>query len=159
MEGVFPKVDGKNLEGKSFHLPKDFEGELNLAFLAFQRAQQLVVNTWLPTADILEKIHPELRYYELPTISRLNVVSRWFINAGMRSGIKDPKSRKKTVTLYLDKRAFREALGMEDEDNIYILLMDREGTVRWRSEGPCDAEKAKNLSDFIRAYVETKNSE
>ncbi len=152
MTNTFPEVEGKNLEGKNFHLPRDFEGELNLLFLAFQREQQLMVNTWLPTADLLESIHPELRYYELPTISRMNPFVRWFINTGMRSGIKDPKSRRKTITLYLDKRPFRKALGLASEDNIYVLLLDKNGKVVWKSKGHCNVEKAKNLSDFIQSY-------
>jgi hypothetical protein len=147
----FPEVMGKNLEGKKFRLPRDFEGSLNLVFLAFQREQQLVVNTWLPTADLLENIYPELRYYELPTISRMNPLMRWFINSGMRSGIKDPKSRRKTITLYLDKKPFCETLGIMGEENIFILLLDKKGTILWRGEGPCDVEKAKNLSDFIKS--------
>lgn len=147
---IFPEVEGTNLEGKKFVLPRDFEGKLNIVFVAFQREQQLAVNTWLPTADLLESIHPKLRYYELPTISRMNPIARWFINTGMRSGIKDPKSRKKTITLYLNKGSFLKDLGIPGEDNIYILLVDKQGNVDWRSEGPCDVEKAKNLSDFIK---------
>jgi len=133
-------------------LPRDFEGDLNLVFLAFQREQQLMVNTWLPTADLLEGIHPGLKYYELPTISRMNPVARWFINTGMRSGISDPKSRRKTITLYLDKGVFREALGMPVEDTIYILLVNKKGEVIWREEGPCNVDKAKCLSDFIKSF-------
>jgi len=83
----------------------------------------------------------------------MNPIARWFINTGMRSGIKDPKSRKKTITLYLDKRSFRKVLGIPGENNIYILLLDKQGEVTWRSEGPCDVEKAKNLSDFINASL------
>jgi hypothetical protein len=151
----FPEVRGKNLEGTNLRLPQDLEGELNLVFLAFQREQQLMVNTWLPTADLLESLHPELRYYELPTISRMNPLARWFINTGMRSGIKDPKSRRKTITLYLDKGPFRKALGLATEDNIYVLLVDRQGKVLWESKGPCNAESAKNLSDSVQSYFAT----
>ncbi len=151
---TFPEVKGKNLEGKNLLLPQDFEGDMNLVFLAFQREQQLMVNTWLPTADLLENIYPELKYYELPTISRLNPFVRWFINTGMRSGIKDSKSRSKTITLYLDKGPFCKALGIPKEDNIYILVVEKQGKVIWRSEGPCDVEKAKNLSDFLKKSLE-----
>lgn len=149
----FPEVKGKNLEGKNLRLPQDLEGELNLVFLAFQREQHLMLNTWLPTADLLESIHQELKHYELPTVSRMNPLIRWFINTGLRYGIKDPKYRRKTITLYLDKEPFRKELDLGGEDNIYILLMDRKGTVVWKSEGSCNVEKAKNLSDFIESYL------
>ncbi len=151
---TFPEVRGKNLEKKYFLLPQDFEGDLNLVFLAFQREQQLMVNTWLPTAELLENIHPRLRYYELPTISRRNPVTRWLINTGMRSGISDPKAREKTITLYLDKGPFRKALNIPTEDTIYVLLIDKRGMITWRKEGSCDVEKAKSLSDFIQNFFD-----
>jgi hypothetical protein len=151
---IFPAVEGKSLTGRHFHLPQDFEGGMNLVFLAFQREQQLMVNTWLPTADLLENIYPELKYYELPTISRMNPFVRWFINTGMRAGVKDPKSRSKTITLYLDKGPFCKSLGISKEDNITILLVEKNGNVIWRSEGPCDVEKAKNLSDLLKEAFE-----
>jgi hypothetical protein len=152
MSNTFPEIRGKNLDGKHFLLPQDFEGDLNLVILAFQREQQLMVNTWLPTADLLESIHPGLRYYELPTISRRNPIARWFINTGMRSGIKDLKSRRKTITLYLDKGSFRKFLGIPGEDTIYILLLNNEGKVIWRAEGSLNVDKAKDLSDFVKSF-------
>lgn len=154
MPHTFPEIKGTNLNRKKFHLPRDFEGKLNIVFVAFQREQQLAVNTWLPTADILENIHRDIRYYELPTISRMNPFTRWFINTGMRSGIKDPKSRSKTITLYLDKDSFRQDLGIPGEDDIHILLLDKQGNVAWRSQGPCDAEKAKLLSDAVKNLLQ-----
>jgi len=158
MSNTFPEVKGVSLDGEKFHLPQDFEGDLNLVFLAFQREQQLMVNTWLPTADLLESIHPGLRYYELPTISRRNPIARWLIDTGMRSGIKDPKSRRKTITLYLDKGSFRKSLGIPEEDTIYILLLDKPGKIAWRSEGPCNVEKAEQLSDYIKSFFQKLNS-
>lgn len=149
MPNTFPEIEGTSLDRKKFRLPRDFEGKLNIVFVAFQREQQLAVNTWLPTADLLENIHPEIRYYELPAISRMNPFARWFINVGMRSGIKDAKSRSKTITLYLDKESFRQDLGIPGEDDIHILLLDKQGNVVWRSQGPCDVEKAKLLSDTV----------
>ena len=44
----FPVVQGKNLEGRSFHLPHDFEGDMNIVVVAFQRHQQAAVDTWMP---------------------------------------------------------------------------------------------------------------
>ena len=154
MPGKFPEVRAKNLAGEHFLLPRDFEGDLNLLYLAFQREQQPMVNTWLPTADLLENMYPGLRYYELPTISRMNPFTRWFINTGMRSGISDPKARRKTITLYLDKKTFRMALGIPGEDTIAILLLNKKGEIVWREEGPCNVDRAKNLSDFVKAFFE-----
>jgi hypothetical protein len=148
----FPTVTGANLQRKKLMLPQDFEGELNLVFIAFQQWQQNQVDTWIPFARQLEKTHAGVRYYELPTIQRLNVLARTFINEGMRAGIPDPTARERTITLYLDKAAFREALQLPGEDDIYVLLLDRQGQVLWRTEGSFASEKGDSLTAEVQAW-------
>ena len=65
--------------------PRDFEGELNLLFVPFLQEQQSVVNTWIPFAEELESSTSGVVYYELPTIQSMPMVSRTFINEGMRA--------------------------------------------------------------------------
>ena len=141
----FPPVIGFNLAGRRYALPADFEGRLNLVLIAFQREQQDLVDTWLPLARQLAAKHEVLRYYELPTISRAYGPARFVIDGGMRAGIPDPVARATTITLYLDKRAFREALDLPNEDTIYTLLVDRTGDVLWRAQGACTPELNADL--------------
>jgi hypothetical protein len=147
----FPAVTGSNLQREKLALPQDFEGEQNLVLIAFQQWQQAQVDTWLPYARQLESTHSGVRYYELPTIQRLNVLSRTFINEGMRAGIPDPVARERTITLYVDKLAFRQALQLPGEDNIYVLLLDRQGQVLWRTEGTFTPEKGDSLMAKVEA--------
>jgi hypothetical protein len=147
----FPAVIGSNLQRRKLDLPQDFEGELNLVLIAFQQWQQTQVDTWIPFARQLEGTHSGLRYYELPTIQRLNVLARTFINEGMRAGLPDPIVRERTITLYLDKNAFRQALQLPHEDDIYVLLLDHQGRVLWRAEGAFTPEKGDSLAAQVRA--------
>jgi len=146
----FPVVNGSNLRREKLTLPKDFEGKYNLLFVAFQQWQQNEVNSWIPLAESLEKQFPGLYYYELPTIRSLNTLSRFFINEGMRAGIPNPKSRERTITLYLDKDEFRAALGMTDEDHIYALLFDDQGEELWRASGPYSQDKQAGLLEVLK---------
>jgi hypothetical protein len=146
---VFPTVKGSNLEGKDYVLPRDLEGRCNLLFIAFLREQQEMVDTWMPAARYLSGAYPELRYYELPTIARLNSVTRWFINKGMAGGIPDPAARAATITLYIDKEPFRRALGIESEQTITVLLLDDRDRVVWRTEGPRTDAKTQELNQAV----------
>lgn len=141
----FPAVRGKNLDRETRTFPADFDQPLNLLFIAFQRWQQSSIDSWLPLAEVLEGERADLAYYEFPTIESMNVIFRTFINEGMRAGIPDPKARDRTVTLYLDKQTFREALDMPDEDQIYVLLVSNEGEVLWRARGAYSHEKSSSL--------------
>jgi len=133
---TFPTVSGSNLLREKLTLPRDFQGRFNLVFIPFEQWQQMEVDSWMTLAKELEEQFDDLVYYELPTIQSRNILYKTFINEGMRAGIPDPKTRERTITLYLDKSDFRAALDMKDEEHIYILLVDRQGKEFSRRRGP-----------------------
>jgi hypothetical protein len=140
-----PVVRGSNLLRQNMQLPEDLSGNLNLLFIPFYQWQQMEVNSWVPLVSELEQTHPDFHFYELPTIQRRNIFSQTFINEGMRMGIPDPATRERTITLYIDKKAFTSALDMPDEEHTYLLLTDREGNILWRARGEYTEEKASSL--------------
>lgn len=133
--GRFPAVSGDNLNGKRFDLPRDFEGDVNLVVVAFQRDQQRDVDGWMPFLKTLAKDRNDVRIYEVPTLGRGYRIMRPIIDGGMRGGIPDLKVRATTITLYIDKTSFRRALRLPDENRIYVLAVDREGHVQARASG------------------------
>jgi hypothetical protein len=154
-DGVhFPVVSGANLDRQEKVFPRDFEGELNLLFIPFLQEQQTVVNTWLPFAEKLESSTPGLVYYELPTIRSMPMVSRTFINEGMRAGIPDPKARQRTITLYIDLDEFMAATEIDGRNDVHTLLVNRNGDILWRTTGVYDEVKGEAL----RRAVETSRS-
>ena len=151
-QNKFPSVQGKNLERMMMFFPGDFHSPLNLVFIAFQQWQQTSVNTWLQTANALCAERDDFSCFEFPVIDKLNPLSRWFINEGMRAGIHDQQARERTITLYLDKEAFRDALAIEDERQITLLLCDAGGHVLWRAQGEWLPENETSLLTAIQAY-------
>lgn len=147
--GHFPSVKASNLEKREFNLPADFEGDRNLLLVAFEREQQKDVDTWLREMKRFEEIDPGFHYYELPTIQRPNAFMRWFIDNGMRHGIPNRKARARTITLYLEKKPFLDALLITDQKQVYGFLVDRKGNVLWRSEGVFDETKGSSLRSAL----------
>lgn len=117
-------------------IPADLEGDLNLVVLAFWQRHQTLVDTWMPLGKNLEARYPGLAVYELPVIQDRSRISQWFIDSGMRAGIPDLAVRKRTITLYLDKPPFLEAIGINDDSTIHSMLIDRTGQIQWRAQGP-----------------------
>ena len=147
----FPLVSGFNLDRQEYIFPQDFEGDLNLLIVPFQQYQQQIVNTWIPFAQEAEATFPGFIYYELPTIYEMPVLSRTFINEGMRAGIPDQTARERTITLYLDKSNFKSALDISNENDIYLFLVDRNGEILWRANGAYTQDKADSLLQFIQS--------
>ena len=129
--------------------PDDFEGNINLVFIAFLRRHQDVIDEWVPFVDKIAQENEQLHYYEFPTLSRGGPLYRVFLNEGMRAGIPDKATRARTITLYLDKAAFRAALDIDSEQHIWIYLFDRDGLVLGRIKGHYTEEKGAELMRLI----------
>jgi hypothetical protein len=149
--GEFPALESETLEKQAVQLPQDFQGQRNLLLIAFEREQQKDIDTWLTQMKRYENIDTGFRYYEIPTIEKINRLMRWFINTGMRHGIPDKKARERTVTLYIDKESFKKSLQIPDEKKIYAILVDRSGKVLWRAAGPYDEANGKGFRSFWKS--------
>lgn len=149
----FPVVEGSNLEGRRFSLPNDFEGELNIAIVAFRREQQGDVDTWAPFLKSIAAKHAGLKAYELPTLNRSYRIVRGFIDGGMARGIPAKATRETTITLYIDKAPFKKALNITEENCIVTLLVSREGRVLWRGDGRHSEVAAADLASAINRLM------
>ena len=145
-----PKVKGSNLNRQKMVFPDYFSGEFNLVFIAFLRWHQDQIDEWIPFVEQLAEEYPELQYYEFPTLPKRGFVYRTFLNEGMRAGIPDEATRARTITLYLDKSAFRNVLDIDNEANIWIYLFDKSGNVLWRTDGRVDEDKREALRAVIK---------
>jgi hypothetical protein len=152
---TFPTVNGSNLLREKLTLPRDFQGRFNLVFIPFEQWQQMEVDSWMALAKELEEQFDGLVYYELPTIQSRNSFYKMFINEGMRAGIPNPKTRERTITLYLDKADFRAALGMSDEEHIYILVVDRQANELFRARGPYSREGEVALRQVLLQLIQS----
>jgi hypothetical protein len=142
---MFPKVEGDNLERKHFKLPEDLEGELNLVIIPFKRTQQPLVDEWNEYLKPFIESTENLYLYEIPTLSNGFKFISFMIDGGMRAGIFDKDTRNHTITLYLNKKKFKKALDIKTENNIYIMLLKKDGQILWRTEGQVTKAKIKSL--------------
>jgi hypothetical protein len=150
---TFPTVSGSNLLREKLTLPNDFQGRFNLLFIPFEQWQQMEVDSWMALAKELEEQIPDLVYYELPTIQTRSYLYKMLLNEGMRAGIPNPKTRERTITLYLDKADFRSALDMPDEEHIYVLVVDRQGKEYFRLRGPYGPEGGAALRQVFEKIL------
>jgi predicted transcriptional regulator len=70
----------------------------------------------------------------------------------MRAGIPNQITRGKTITLYIDKKALRRTLEIENEETIWVLVLDRQGNVLWRTKGAYSPEQGAALFNTIQEH-------
>ena len=149
-----PNVEGRNLSRQKMVFPDDFIGEINLVFIAFLRQHQDDIDEWVPTVEQLAQEFPGLYYYEFPVLPQKGFFYRTLLNEGMRAGIPSEATRKRTITLYLEKSAFKKALEINNEQNIWVYVFEKSGEVLWRTEGRITKEKSKALRDMLSQTIE-----
>jgi hypothetical protein len=150
----FPTVKATSLTGKSYQLPLDLDGELNLVIVAFKQWQQSWVETWVPSLQSLAYQHKQLHVYEMPTMSRFNGIYRFMIDNGMRGGIPDKAVRAATLCAYIDIPPFAQALQLPSYDTIYLFLLDRKGEIHWRGQGPYDQAQLAELTATVKRVID-----
>ena len=158
-EIIFPEVSGRNLKRKKYTRPQDFPSSLNIVLVAFQRYQQLDINTWMPFVSELDSEYSDLTYFELPAIYQMGPLGQFMLNEGMRAGNPDQKARESTITLYGDKPKFRGHLQIRSEDAIQILLVTDEGKILWRGTRIFSDKKAYALRKVVQSYHLVKPEE
>ncbi len=130
-------------------LPGDLEGDLNLVFVAFQRRHQNDIDHWLRELNEIEADYEGLAVYEIPLLMRFPAFYRRWIDDGMRSGIPDPKTRSRTITVYTNRREFLDEVALPDESEILVALLDREGGMVWRHLGAATQEALRDLTAVL----------
>jgi hypothetical protein len=150
-ERRFPEIEARGLDGRTYCLPEELGGERNILLVAFHRSQQREIDAWLPPLLELEERLPEVRVYELPTISRSWSPLRRFIDGGMRGGIPDPAARARTLTTYTDVDRVTRALRLSGPDAIALVLVDRRGQIEWQGGGEFDEEQLAQVAAALES--------
>jgi hypothetical protein len=151
--GQFPAIQATSLDGAKLHLPQEFSGQLNLVVISFAREQQQQVDTWIPAARKIQAAHSEFNYYELLTMSRVNLLSRWWFQGSLRSDTTDKDLRSRILVAYVSKHKFRESLHIANEKKIVAALVDRTGKIYWREDGVCTPEKTEALLGILASKI------
>jgi hypothetical protein len=148
---VFPRLTSYSLNKAKLNLPGDFAGQLNLLLISFRPEQQKQIDSWMPAAEALQHIDSNFRWYQMPVSASENFVFRWWDNSSMRSDDTDPETWPWIVPLYVEKNHFRHSLQIPTDRQISVLLVDKQGRILWRSQGPMTPDRRDSLKAKVAA--------
>lgn len=130
----FPAVAGEALDGTSFAAPRDLAGGRTVALIAFGLDQRAELESWVPFLDALARPGTvRVRLFiplGVPKLLRGSTV------AAMKAAVTQPELRASTIPLFVDVDAFCDALAIVDRKHLNVLLIEPDGSVRWRGSGP-----------------------
>lgn len=141
-----PELKDKALDGAVVSLPGDVKGYVTVVAFAFKRESQADIDGWLAAAPKELEDARRFRMYEVPLMGGgLVRLLRGTINNGMK-GATPPARRRYIVPFYGDIDSYARKLGMDDRSAVYVLLLDRQGIIRWSASGKVTEKKSTELA-------------
>jgi hypothetical protein len=129
---ALPSLAGQTVTGKPLDILKAAEGNVAVVIFSFSRAGGRDAQNW---AQHLTKDQQQLPLY---MAIFLESVPRFFRSAavsGIRSGM-SPAMQDRTLLLYQQQSLWEHRLHVTDESDAYLLVLDRDGHIRWMLLGP-----------------------
>jgi hypothetical protein len=141
---IMPRLEGSYLTGKQARLPDASQGKIALLALGFTYESRSAVEAWSERFAAEFAKAQDVTYYEIPLIGGVGRLARWFIDGGMRRGT--PKEKHENViTVYGGVDAWKQRVGYKQPKDAYLILIDRQGTIRWLHAGPFDESRFADL--------------
>jgi hypothetical protein len=146
---TMPLTTGKDLNGTPWSVPKGLPAERSLVLIGFDEPQQEAIDTWTQGLG-LDLPTNAIPWVEMPLIDNPGMFMRWFIDTGMRGGIKGRYLRSHVWTAYTDKKAFLQSCGITSESDIQVMVVDRSGKILNSESGEYTKEGAAKLLKALR---------
>ena len=147
---TMPFTTGKDLNSVPWSVPKGLPAERTLVLIGFDEPQQAAIDTWTQGLG-LDQPTNTIPWVEMPLIDNPGMFMRWFIDTGMRGGIKGRFQRSHVWTAYTDKKAFLNSCGITSEKDIRVLVVDRTGRIKASEAGGYTKEGAARLLKSLGA--------
>lgn len=140
-----PTLEGQALSGRHVRLPDDAAGKVALVAMGFAYSARWAVEDWVDAFNNRFAHRKDVTFYEIPMIGGVARLAAPMIETAMRSATPD-SLQDHVVTIYGSMGSIREALGVTNESDAWIFLIDPDGTVLFESRGSFDAARLDRLA-------------
>ena len=153
----FPTLTGQFLTGRDAVLPRASSGKIALVAMGFTYQSRFPVEAWGSWFRAAMGPTPDVTFFEVPMIGGFAALGRWFIDRGMRNGT-PAELRDHVITVYRGTGVWKTRLSYSSahKDDAYLIVLDREGIVRWLHHGPFDQSRADELRQLLTSVADTR---
>lgn len=148
--GRLPTLTAKRLDQQLVVLPHGLPAERTLALVAFQSSQRGEIESWIKGLRL--ETDPTIPWFKMPVFNDPGSESaRNDIESQMLARHPAGKDPSRLIPVFTDRQAFIRAAGLTGTDHAWVLVLDRQGKVLARAEGPFDENKAQALRETLLA--------
>jgi hypothetical protein len=154
-----PVLEGQFLSGRDAELPGASSGKITLVAMGFTYKSRFPVEAWGSWYRAMIGSRTDVTFFEVPMIGGLSTLGRWFIDRGMRRGT-PAELHEHVITVYGGTGDWKRRLSHspEREDDAYLIVLDRDGVVRWLHHGGFDQARADDLRRLLTSLADGRTT-
>jgi hypothetical protein len=152
-----PELKGQTLTGRTAVLPQASSGKVTLVAMGFTYKSRFPVEAWAEWYRATVGSRTDVTFFEVPMIGGAATLGRWFINRGMRNGT-PAELHDQVITVYGGTGDWKQRLSYSSEhkDDAYLIVVDREGVVRWLYHGAFDQPRGDELKALLASLADRR---
>jgi hypothetical protein len=148
--GRLPNITAKRLDQQPIMLPGQLPADRSLALVAYTKHQREEIQSWVHGMQL--EGDPAIAWFRLSVINDPGSESaRSDVEQKLLAHHPGHGERSRLVPVFTNRDAFARAAGGSGTDHAAVLVVDRDGHVLARAEGPYDEAKAQALRETLRA--------
>ncbi len=149
-----PALKGDLLSGKQAVLPDLAMGQTTLVVLGFSYNSRIQVEAWAAKFRARYGDRQNVTLFEVPMMGSAARLGRWFIDSGMRKNT-PPELHGRVMTVYGGNDDWKARVGFSGPDDAYLVMIDRQGVVRWLGHGAVSDERFQELTAVVDSLSQT----
>ena len=146
--GKLPFTVAKRADRQPVALPADLPAHRTLVVVTFKRDQRDDADGWIHGLDLRRA--PHIQWVRMPVIdSPADDSARTAAEDRVFGHFDSHPDRQSVLAVFTDREAFLRRTGLTRHDRVHVLVLNREGDVLARTEGPYEAGRAMALRETL----------
>ena len=146
--GRLPAFMAQTLLRQPVTVPEGLPSDRTLALITFQRGQHAQVEGWIQGMNL--RNDPSITWMRMPVLNDPGTLGRSVVENRLLQHYPADTERAKLVPVFTDRASFVRSAGLSGTDQVYAVVVNRQGDVLARVEGQFDADKAQTLRETLR---------
>ncbi|WP_092001781.1 hypothetical protein [Polaromonas sp. OV174] len=150
--GRLPSFMSQTLARQTMAVPEGLPADRTLALITFQRGQGAQVESWIQGLNLQND--PSIAWVRMSVRNDPGTPTARdaFENRMLQHHPADAE-RAKLMPVFTDSARFVRAAGLNGTDQVYAVVVNRQGEVLARVQGEFDPAKAQTLRETLQAHV------
>ena len=147
--GQLPAFTGQTLNRQTIAVPEGLPADRTLALIAFRGTQKPHIESWIQGLNL--QADRSIVWMRMPVLDDPgSVAGRQAIEDKLLQRYPARAERDNLVPVFTNRAQVLRSAGLNGHDQVYAVVVNRQGEVLARAEGAFDADRAQNLRETLR---------